>query len=88
VYMLNLILLKFKPQPFMLWIDYFIFCAYAIYKAQAKIGEIKGHYLNVIADTSEEIIKRDVFARKFGVTIVMHDYFINMIIHRKYHNMR
>lgn len=69
VYMLNLILPKFKPQPFMHWIDYFILCADAIYKGQAKIGEIKGHYLNVIADTSEEMIKRDLFARKFGVTI-------------------
>jgi ribulose-bisphosphate carboxylase large chain len=67
--MLNLILPKFKPQPFMHWIDYFILCADAIYKGQAKIGEIKGHYLNVIADTSEEMIKRDLFARKFGVTI-------------------
>ncbi|KAL3524594.1 hypothetical protein ACH5RR_012966 [Cinchona calisaya] len=35
-----------NSQPFMRWRDRFLFCAEAIYKAQAETGEIKGHYLN------------------------------------------
>ncbi|KAL8098338.1 hypothetical protein AgCh_031192 [Apium graveolens] len=35
-------------QPFMCWRDHFLFCVEAIYKAQAKAGEFKGHYLNAI----------------------------------------
>ncbi|KAK4343875.1 hypothetical protein RND71_036969 [Anisodus tanguticus] len=58
----------------MRWRDRFLFCAEAIYKAQAETGEIKGHYLNATAGTCEEMIKRAVFARELGVPIVMHDY--------------
>lgn len=63
-----------NSQPFMRWRDRFVFCAEAIYKAQAETGEIKGHYLNATAGTCEEMIKRAVFARELGVPIVMHDY--------------
>ncbi|KAJ1253761.1 hypothetical protein BS78_K192800 [Paspalum vaginatum] len=45
-------------QPFMRWRDRFVFCAEAIYEAQAET----------------EMIKRAVFARELGVPIVMHDY--------------
>ncbi|KAK4342658.1 hypothetical protein RND71_038474 [Anisodus tanguticus] len=38
-----------NSQPFMRWRDHFLFCAEVIYKAQAEIGEIKGHYLNATA---------------------------------------
>ncbi|KAJ0015137.1 hypothetical protein Pint_20961 [Pistacia integerrima] len=38
-----------NSQPFMRWRDRFLFCAEAIYKAQAETGEIKGHYLNATA---------------------------------------
>ena len=58
----------------MRWRDRFLFCAEAIFKSQAEIGEIKGHYLNATAGTCEEIMKRAVFARELGVPIVMHDY--------------
>ena len=44
----------------MCWRDHFVFCAEAIYKAQAVTGEIKGHYLNATASTCEEMIKRAV----------------------------
>ncbi|KAB2048519.1 hypothetical protein ES319_A13G117900v1 [Gossypium barbadense] len=54
--------------------DRFLFCAEAIYKSQAKTGEIKGNYLNATAGTCEEMIKRAVCARELGVPIVMHDY--------------
>ncbi|KAL5053348.1 hypothetical protein RYX36_034030 [Vicia faba] len=63
-----------NSQPFMRWRDRFLFCAEDIYKSQAETGEIKGHYLNAIAGTCEEMLKRAVFARELGVPIVMHDY--------------
>ncbi|WJZ97172.1 hypothetical protein VitviT2T_015797 [Vitis vinifera] len=63
-----------NSQPFMRWRDRFLFCAEAIFKSQAKTGEIKGHYLNATAGTCEEMIKRAVFARELGVPIIMHDY--------------
>ncbi|PRQ32133.1 Ribulose bisphosphate carboxylase large chain [Rosa chinensis] len=63
-----------NSQPFMRWRDRFLFCAEAIYKAQAETGEIKGHYLNATAGTCEDMMKRAVFARELGVPIVMHDY--------------
>ena len=53
----------------------FLYYAKAIYKAQAEIDEIKGHYLNATLGTCEEMIKMAVFARELGVPIVMHDYF-------------
>ena len=40
------------------------------------IGEIKGHYLNAIEGTCEEMIKRAVFARELRAPIIMHDYLI------------
>jgi ribulose-bisphosphate carboxylase large chain len=61
-------------QPFMRWRDRFLFCAEAIYKSQAETGEIKGHYLNATAGTSEEMLKRAEFAKDIGVPIIMHDY--------------
>jgi len=58
----------------MRWRDRFLFCAEAIYKAQAKTCEIKRHYLNAIAGTCKEMIKRAIFVRELGDPIVMHDY--------------
>jgi ribulose-bisphosphate carboxylase large chain len=63
-----------NSQPFMRWRDHFLFCVEAIYKAQAEMGEIKGHYLNATVGTYEEMMKRAVFARELGVPIIMHDY--------------
>ncbi|KAB2022341.1 hypothetical protein ES319_D07G202900v1, partial [Gossypium barbadense] len=58
-----------NSQPFMRWRDRFLFCAEAIYKSQAEIGEIKGHYLNATAGTCEEMIKRAMCVRELGVPI-------------------
>ncbi|KAK8683512.1 hypothetical protein V6N13_039571 [Hibiscus sabdariffa] len=58
----------------MRWRDRFLFCAEAIYKAQAETGEIKGHYLNATVGTCEEMMKKAACARELGVPIVMHDY--------------
>jgi ribulose-bisphosphate carboxylase large chain len=63
-----------NSQPFMRWRDRFLFVAEAIYKSQAETGEVKGHYLNATAATSEEMLKRAQCAKEFGVPIIMHDY--------------
>ncbi|KAM0005989.1 putative ribulose-bisphosphate carboxylase [Helianthus debilis subsp. tardiflorus] len=65
----------------MRWRDRFLFCAEAIYKAQAETGEIKGHYLNATAGNCEDMMKRAVFARELGVPIVMHDYLTFDVLH-------
>ena len=41
----------------MRWRDRFLFCAEALYKAQAETGEIKGHYLNTTAGTCKKLEK-------------------------------
>jgi hypothetical protein len=38
-----------NSQPFVCWRDRFLFVAEAVYKSQAEMGEIKGHYLNAAA---------------------------------------
>ncbi|KNA15028.1 hypothetical protein SOVF_101840 isoform B [Spinacia oleracea] len=48
------------------WRDRFLFCAEAIYKAQAETGVIKGHYLDATAGACEDMIRRAVFARELG----------------------
>ncbi|PHT58582.1 Acetyl-coenzyme A carboxylase carboxyl transferase subunit beta, chloroplastic [Capsicum baccatum] len=60
-----------NSQPFMRWRDRFLFCAEALFKAQTETGEIKGHYLNAIVGTCEEMVKRAVFARELDVPIVI-----------------
>lgn len=58
----------------MRWRDRFLFVAEAIYKSQAETGEVKGHYLNATAGTSEEMLNRACVAKELGVPIIMHDY--------------
>jgi len=65
-----------NSQPFMHWRDRFLFVAKVIYKSQAKTSEIKDHYLNAIASTCEEMMKRTTFARELGTPIIIHDYLI------------
>ncbi|CAI9294934.1 unnamed protein product [Lactuca saligna] len=65
-----------NSQPFMHWRDRFLFSIEAIFKSQAKMGEIKWHYLNAIAGTCKEMIKIAIFYRELGVPIIMHDYLI------------
>jgi len=42
----------------MRWRDRFLFVGEATYKAQAETGEVKGHYLNATAGTSEGMLFR------------------------------
>ncbi|KAM0066549.1 Ribulose bisphosphate carboxylase large chain [Helianthus debilis subsp. tardiflorus] len=71
-----------NSQPFMHWRDRFLFCAEAIYKAQAETVEIKGHYLNATAGNCEDMMKRAVFARELGVPIYCRDNGLLLHIHR------
>jgi ribulose 1,5-bisphosphate carboxylase large subunit-like protein len=63
-----------NSQPFMRWRDRFLFVGEATYKAQAETGEVKGHYLNATAVTSEGMLFRAEVARDLEVPIIMHDY--------------
>jgi ribulose-bisphosphate carboxylase large chain len=63
-----------NSQPFMRWRDRFLFVQEAIEKAQAETGEVKGHYLNVTAPTSEQMMERAAFAKEIGTPIIMHDF--------------
>ncbi|KAH6559241.1 hypothetical protein KP509_1Z021900 [Ceratopteris richardii] len=63
-----------NSQPFMRWRDRFCFIAEALYKAQNETGEIKGHYLNATAGTTEKMLRRADYASELGAPIIMHDY--------------
>ncbi len=63
-----------NSQPFMRWRARFDFVQEAIEKAEAETGERKGHYLNVTAPTSDEMMKRAEYAKEIGSPIIMHDY--------------
>ena len=63
-----------NSQPFMRWRHRFDFVMEAIHKAEAETGERKGHYLNVTAPTSDEMMKRAEYAKEIGAPIIMHDF--------------
>ena len=63
-----------NSQPFMRWRDRWDFVADAIDKAERETGERKGHYLNVTAPTSDEMMKRAEYAKELGQPIIMHDF--------------
>merc|ERR1712087_875761 len=63
-----------NSQPFQRWQNRFEFVAEAIRLAEQETGEKKGHYLNVTANTPEEMYERAEFAKELGMPIVMHDF--------------
>ncbi len=65
-----------NSQPFMHWRDRFLFCIDAVNNAQARSGEVKGHYMNVTAATMEDMYERAEFARELGSNILMVDLII------------
>jgi ribulose-bisphosphate carboxylase large chain len=62
-----------NSQPFMHWRDRFLYCMEAVNRASAATAEVKGHYLNVTAGTTEEMLERAEFAKDLGSVIVMID---------------
>jgi ribulose-bisphosphate carboxylase large chain len=62
-----------NSQSFMSWRDRFLYCMEGVNRAQARSGEVKGHYLNVTAATMEDMYERAEFARDLGSLVVMID---------------
>src|SRR4051794_2691299 len=62
-----------NSQPFMRWRDRYLYTMEGVNRAMAASGEIKGHYLNVTAAATEDMIERAEFARELGSVIVMVD---------------
>jgi len=62
-----------NSQPFMRWRERFLYCIEAVERAQARSGEIKGHYMNVTAADMEAMYERAEFAREIGSNIIMID---------------
>merc|ERR1711988_1725877 len=63
-----------NSQPFQRWRERFEFVAEAIKLSEQETGERKGHYLNVTANTPEEMYERAEFAKELGMPIIMHDF--------------
>lgn len=61
-------------QPFNRWRDRFAFVMEAVHRAEAETGEAKGHWLNVSAASSEQILERLEFAEHLGSRYVTSDY--------------
>jgi ribulose-bisphosphate carboxylase large chain len=61
-------------QPFNRWRDRFSFVMESVHKAEAETGEAKGHWLNVSAASTEQILERVEFADHLGSRYVMSDY--------------
>jgi ribulose-bisphosphate carboxylase large chain len=62
-----------NSQPFMRWRDRFLYTMEGVNRATAASGEVKGHYLNVTAASTEEMNERADFAAALGSVIVMVD---------------
>jgi len=62
-----------NSQPFMRWRERFSFAMEGVNRAAAGSGEVKGHYLNVTANTMENMYERADYAKNLGSIIVMID---------------
>ncbi|MDP9023373.1 MAG: ribulose-bisphosphate carboxylase large subunit [Actinomycetota bacterium] len=62
-----------NSQPFMRWQDRYQHVIEAVNKASEVTGEAKGHYMNVTAASTEEMLKRAEFAKELGSPIIMVD---------------
>ncbi|MBW3576261.1 MAG: ribulose-bisphosphate carboxylase large subunit [Actinobacteria bacterium] len=62
-----------NSQPFMRWQDRYMNVIEAVNKASEVTGEAKGHYMNVTAASTEEMLKRAEFAKELGSPIIMVD---------------
>lgn len=63
-----------NSQPFSRWRDRFLFVMEAVHRAEAETGETKGHWLNVTAPSTEEMLRRMEFAREQGSRYIMVDF--------------
>lgn len=63
-----------NSQPFNRWRDRFMYVMDRVKAAEAKTGEAKGHWLNVTAGSTEEMLRRTEFAAAQGSRFIMIDY--------------
>ena len=62
-----------NSPPFMRWRDRYLHSIEAVTRASERTGEIKGHYMDVIAPTMEDMYERAEFAKSIGSIIIMMD---------------
>jgi ribulose-bisphosphate carboxylase large chain len=62
-----------NSQPFMRYRERFLYSIEGVSNAMHRVGEIKGHYLNITSATMEEMYERGNFAKDIGSIIVMID---------------
>jgi len=60
-------------QSFMRWRDRWLYVMEAVNAAEARTGEVKGHYLNVTAGDMEAMYERAEFAKELGSVVIMID---------------
>ncbi|MDR7393622.1 MAG: form I ribulose bisphosphate carboxylase large subunit [Armatimonadota bacterium] len=63
-----------NSQPFCRWRDRYRYVMDAVRRAEAETGEAKGHWLNVTAGETEEMLKRAEFAVELGSRYIMVDF--------------
>lgn len=63
-----------NSQPFNRWRDRFLYVMEAVKKAEAETGEAKGHWLNVTAGSTEEMLRRTEYAAQLGSRYIMVDF--------------
>ncbi|RMF04955.1 MAG: form I ribulose bisphosphate carboxylase large subunit [Chloroflexi bacterium] len=63
-----------NSQPFNRWRDRFMYVMDAVKKAEAETGEKKGHWLNVTAGSTAEMLRRTEFAAAQGSRFIMVDF--------------
>lgn len=63
-----------NSQPFNRWRDRFCYGMEAVEKAKAETGEMKGHWFNVTAGSTEESLRRLEFLKEQGSNMFMFDF--------------
>lgn len=63
-----------NSQPFNRWRDRFLYGMEAVTRAEAESGEAKGHFFNVTAGSTGEILRRLEYAAEQGSRYVMLDF--------------
>lgn len=63
-----------NSQPFCRWRDRYLYVMDAVHRAEEETGETKGHWLNVTAGDTEEMLRRAEFAKEVGSRYIMVDF--------------
>lgn len=63
-----------NSQPFNRWRDRYLYVMEAVKRAEAETGEAKGHWLNITAGSTEEMLRRMEYAAELGSRFIMIDF--------------